>query len=51
MILAFDTYYYDDKAKTVCISFSHWTENENYTITSEILEDIEEYSLKFKVYS
>ena len=43
MILAFDTYYYDNKAKTVCIAFSGWTENENYIITSEILENIEEY--------
>lgn len=26
MILAFDTYYFDDKAKTVCVKFSHWTD-------------------------
>jgi len=26
MILAFDTYYYTDKAKTVCLSFEDWTD-------------------------
>lgn len=24
MILAFDTYYYENKAKTVCIAFNNW---------------------------
>jgi Deoxyinosine 3''endonuclease (endonuclease V) len=44
MILAFDTYYFDNKAKTVCISFNSWTENENYEVHSEILENIEDYT-------
>jgi exodeoxyribonuclease-5/deoxyribonuclease V len=43
MILAFDTYYFDNKAKTVCLSFSNWTENENYQVYSEIIDGIEDY--------
>ncbi len=43
MILAFDTYYFDEKAKTVCISFDDWEEYENYKVYSEIIESIEEY--------
>lgn len=42
MIYAFDTYYYDDFAKTICIAFKNWdSENEeaiyseNTAITSE----------------
>jgi hypothetical protein len=29
MILAFDTYYFENKAKTVCIAFENWNEDEN----------------------
>ena len=43
MILAFDTYYFDNKAKTVCIAFDSWANDENYKVTTEILEGIEEY--------
>lgn len=43
MILAFDTYYFDDKAKTVCFSFGSWTTDKDYTVDSEIIENIEEY--------
>lgn len=43
MILAFDTYYFENKAKTVCISFDHWSDEENYTVNSEIIEGVEEY--------
>lgn len=43
MILAFDTYYFENKAKTVCISFNHWSDEDNYTVNSEIIEDVEEY--------
>ncbi|MNJ91961.1 Endonuclease V [compost metagenome] len=43
MILAFDTYYYENKAKTVCVSFENWTAPETLAVFSEILEDIEEY--------
>ncbi|MDR6565010.1 MULTISPECIES: endonuclease V [unclassified Arcicella] len=43
MILCFDTYYFDNKAKTVCIAFESWENDENYQVTTEILEGIEEY--------
>lgn len=43
MILAFDTYYFDGKAKTVCLSFDDWTIQENVTIYSELLDDVDEY--------
>lgn len=43
MILGFDTYYYENKAKTVCVSFEHWTASETAAVFSEVLEDIEEY--------
>jgi exodeoxyribonuclease-5/deoxyribonuclease V len=43
MILAFDTYYYDNKAKTVCLEFENWSENKNFKILTEIIDNIEEY--------
>ncbi|PBJ08318.1 endonuclease V [Flavobacterium sp. ACN6] len=43
MILAFDTYYYDGKAKTVCLEFEDWTESKNFKIHTEIIENVEEY--------
>ncbi len=43
MILAFDTYYFDNKAKTVCLSFEHWPAEDHYKIDSEIIENIEAY--------
>ncbi len=43
MHLAFDTYYFENKAKTVCIAFKSWTDSEIQNIYKEILEDIEEY--------
>lgn len=43
MILAFDTYYYDNKAKTVCITFSDWTADSDFEVFSEITEGIEAY--------
>jgi deoxyribonuclease V len=43
MILAFDTYYYDNKAKTICLSFEDWNKEENYQIYSETISDIQEY--------
>lgn len=42
MILAFDTYYFDKKAKTVCVLFDDWSE-ENYKFETEIIEHNEEY--------
>lgn len=43
MILAFDTYYFENKAKTVAISFENWTDYIEQKVFSEILENIEEY--------
>jgi len=43
MILAFDTYYFENKAKTVCLAFDNWNESEKFSIFTEILEDIKEY--------
>lgn len=43
MILAFDTYYFDGKAKTVCLQFKEWIENENFKVFTEIIENVEEY--------
>lgn len=43
MIWAFDTYYYENKAKTVCLSFEHWTSSESVNVSSELVEDIAEY--------
>lgn len=44
MILAFDSYYYLNKAKTVCISFNNWSDNSDYSIYSEVKEGVEEYT-------
>lgn len=43
MILAFDTYYYDGKAKTVCLEFEKWDESKDFKIHTEIIENVEEY--------
>jgi deoxyribonuclease V len=43
MILAFDSYYFGNKAKTVCIVFHNWTDRECYQIHSETIESNEEY--------
>lgn len=43
MILAFDTYYWEDKAKTVCIAFEHW-DSTSYTVYTEALSGIAEYT-------
>ncbi|MFD2581942.1 endonuclease V [Pedobacter vanadiisoli] len=43
MILSFDSYYYDNKAKTVCLAFENWTTTNDFSVYYEILEDIEEY--------
>lgn len=44
MIYAFDTYYYEDFAKTVCIAFEDWlsdAEKEIFTEKTEIISDYE----------
>lgn len=43
MIVAFDTYYFDNKAKTVCIFFPSWEEEDNYEVIEETLEGIQDY--------
>lgn len=43
MILAFDTCYYDDKAKTVCIAFEHWTANSPAEVFTEVATGIAPY--------
>ncbi len=43
MILAFDTYYFDNRAKTVCIAFDSWLDENNYIVHSELTANVEEY--------
>ncbi len=43
MILAFDTYYFDNQAKTVCLAFETWNSNEPNVIYTETLEGIADY--------
>ncbi|MCD8455243.1 endonuclease V [Tenacibaculum finnmarkense genomovar ulcerans] len=43
MILAFDSYYFDNKAKTVCLGFDSWTDKEPLNIYVEITENIADY--------
>ncbi len=43
MILTFDTYYFDNKAKTVCVSFENWSDNIPAQIYSETIEGIADY--------
>jgi deoxyribonuclease V len=43
VILTFDTYYIENKAKTVCISFENWSNEQNYKIYTEVVENNEEY--------
>lgn len=43
MIIAFDTYYYDNKAKTVGVCFNKWDDDKPIEIYSEIIEGVAEY--------
>lgn len=43
MILAFDSYYFENKAKTVCLQFADWNDKIPAQIFSEIKEDVNEY--------
>jgi exodeoxyribonuclease-5/deoxyribonuclease V len=43
MILAFDTYYFDNKARTVCLAFSSWENDASYDVYTEELEGIADY--------
>jgi len=48
MILAFDTYYSDDKAKTVCIAFENWTDSVAFQTYEETLKDIKIAGINIK---
>lgn len=43
MILAFDTYYYNNKAKTIAVSFNHWQDEKPLHIYNEIIEGVSKY--------
>jgi deoxyribonuclease V len=43
LILAFDTYYINNAAKTVCIAFESWGNEDAYTIHTETTHDIADY--------
>lgn len=43
MILAFDTYYFENKAKTVCITFNEWMDVEPAEIFEETINGVTEY--------
>lgn len=43
MIIAFDTYYSENSAKTVGIGFHYWSDSEAAIIESEIIEGVAEY--------
>ena len=43
MILAFDTYYIEQKAKTVCLSFRSWDDEEIISSEIEIKDKIDNY--------
>lgn len=43
MILALDTYYQNNTAKTVCIRFRHWTDEQPADVVTEVLDGVEEY--------
>lgn len=43
MILAFDTYYLEDKAKTVCLAFKNWSDAKPTNSYEEIIDGIAEY--------
>lgn len=43
MILAFDTYYYENKAKTVAVGFRQWSAEKPEHIQTEIIEGVAEY--------
>ncbi len=43
MILAFDTYYFENNAKTVCVHFENWSDEQPSHIYSEIIERVSDY--------
>ena len=43
MILAFDTYYFDGKAKTICLEFQEWNQSTDFKVHTEIIDNVAEY--------
>ncbi|AWH84009.1 endonuclease V [Flavobacterium album] len=43
MILAFDTYYYDNNAKTIALQFAGWQDTEPLSTYSEIIQGVADY--------
>lgn len=43
MILAFDTYYYENYAKTICLCFDEWSDRTYTSIYDETLDNSVEY--------
>jgi len=43
MIYAFDTYYFEDKARTACVAFKDWTDESPAEVYIRFREDVEEY--------
>ncbi len=43
MILAFDTYYYDNQAKTVCLGFHDWADEKPARVFTETIDVPAEY--------
>lgn len=44
MIIAFDTYYFNEKAKTVGLSFNNWNDLLEQSVHTEIIENVTEYT-------
>lgn len=44
MILAFDTYYFDHQAKTVCVAFPDWNSSLQFDVFTETIEHSAEYT-------
>lgn len=44
MILAFDTYYYSNKAKTVCLAFEHWDAEQPQEVYTGFMEQVADYT-------
>lgn len=43
MILVFDTYYNNENAKTICLSFEDWNREDSFNVYSETISGIQEY--------
>ncbi|MDR6943918.1 endonuclease V [Mucilaginibacter pocheonensis] len=42
--MAFDTFYYDNRAQTICISFEQWESENILTTYVDTVSDVEDYS-------